>query len=162
MTHWKKTPWHSVKQTAKAPENRPSQKETIVFQPSMFGCHVSFRMDIFFGKKTTHFRPSTSQTLKLLKPMAPWWYGYGTMARYLQLRIRDSPKNRPFKFRIHSLKVTAKAHSQTAWENLPLLVVVLNGFYGPFSRCFWLFVLSMIQLCMCQIYPQGSCKVPAT
>ena len=26
-----------------APENRPSQKETIVFQPSIFRCYVSLR-----------------------------------------------------------------------------------------------------------------------
>ena len=35
---------HSLKLTAKAPENRPSQKETIVFQPSIFRCeNVNFR-----------------------------------------------------------------------------------------------------------------------
>ena len=33
----------SLKLTAKAPENRPSQKETIVFQPSIFRCYVSFQ-----------------------------------------------------------------------------------------------------------------------
>ena len=34
----------SLKLTAKAPENRPSQKETILFQPSIFRCeNVSFR-----------------------------------------------------------------------------------------------------------------------
>ena len=40
----KKVP--SLKETAKAPENRPFQKETIVFQPSIFGCYVSFREGI--------------------------------------------------------------------------------------------------------------------
>ena len=34
---------HSLKLTANAPENRPSEKETIVFQPSIFRCYVSFR-----------------------------------------------------------------------------------------------------------------------
>ena len=34
---------HSLRLTAFAPENRPSQKETIVFQPSIFRCYVSFR-----------------------------------------------------------------------------------------------------------------------
>ena len=33
----------SLKLTSKAPENRPSQKETIVFQPSIFRCYVCFR-----------------------------------------------------------------------------------------------------------------------
>ena len=28
-----------------APESMPSQEETIVFQPSIFRCHVSFRED---------------------------------------------------------------------------------------------------------------------
>ena len=32
---------HSLKLTANAPENRPSQKETIVFQPSIFRCYAS-------------------------------------------------------------------------------------------------------------------------
>ena len=30
------------------PENRPSQKETIVFQPSISRCYVSFREGIIF------------------------------------------------------------------------------------------------------------------
>ena len=38
----------SLKLTAKAPENGPSQKETIAFQPSIFGCYVSFREGMFF------------------------------------------------------------------------------------------------------------------
>ena len=33
----------TLPQTNIAPENRPSQKETIVFQPSIFSCYVSFR-----------------------------------------------------------------------------------------------------------------------
>ena len=58
----KKNTYHSVKQTAKAPENRPSQKETIVFQPSMFGCHVSFRMDIFFLVKKNNTLPTFNKS----------------------------------------------------------------------------------------------------
>ncbi len=41
-----------------APENRPSQKEPIVFQPSIFRCHVSFMFQpsIFRGKLAVSFR----------------------------------------------------------------------------------------------------------
>ena len=39
----------SLKLTAKAPENSPSQKETIVFQSSIFRCYVSFREGIMFN-----------------------------------------------------------------------------------------------------------------
>ena len=37
-----------MKQTAKAPENRlgPKRKQQVVFQPSIFKCHVSFREGI--------------------------------------------------------------------------------------------------------------------
>ena len=48
---------HSLKLTAKAPENRPSQKEMILFQPSIFrGEHVSFRGRVFPEKvlRSTH------------------------------------------------------------------------------------------------------------
>ena len=39
----------TLPETNIAPENRPSQKEpTVVFQPSMFRCHVSFREGIVF------------------------------------------------------------------------------------------------------------------
>ena len=43
----------SLKLTANAPENRVSQKETIVFQPSIFRCYVSFRE----GKLPNFFAP---------------------------------------------------------------------------------------------------------
>ena len=35
--------YHALPETNIAPENRPSQKETIVFQPSIFRCFDSFR-----------------------------------------------------------------------------------------------------------------------
>ena len=40
MQQGQPAPWtlHSLKLTAEAPENGPSQKETIVFQPSIFRC----------------------------------------------------------------------------------------------------------------------------
>ena len=38
---------HSLKLTANCPENRPSQKETIVFQPSISRGYVSFREGIY-------------------------------------------------------------------------------------------------------------------
>ena len=39
-----------------APENRPTQKKTIVFQPSIFRCHVSFREGTLGWRTTTHQR----------------------------------------------------------------------------------------------------------
>jgi len=41
-----------------APENRPSQKETIVFQPSIFRCYVGFREGRSYkvGPKTTIYK----------------------------------------------------------------------------------------------------------
>ena len=39
----KKNPPPTLPETNIAPENRHSQKETIVFQPSIFRCYVSFR-----------------------------------------------------------------------------------------------------------------------
>ena len=38
----------TLPETNIAPENRPSQKETIVFQPSIFRDYVSFREGIFY------------------------------------------------------------------------------------------------------------------
>ena len=47
-----------------APENGPSQKETIVFQPSIFRCYVSFRgcntRMVFFQKVPKSVRPTVS------------------------------------------------------------------------------------------------------
>ena len=47
LLEWKYMCWTQKKSTLPktnmAPENRPSQKEGIVFQPSIFRCYVSFR-----------------------------------------------------------------------------------------------------------------------
>ena len=45
-----KDPWITLPETNIATENRPSQKETIVFQPSIFRCYVSSQEGVFYTK----------------------------------------------------------------------------------------------------------------
>ena len=46
---------HSLKLTAKAPENRPGPNRKVVFQPSIFRCYLSFREGSFFCNPKNNF-----------------------------------------------------------------------------------------------------------
>ena len=54
---------YTLPETNIAPARKPSQKETIVFQPSIFRCYVSFREDIL-----SHCIP------KYLQRFFPFWF----------------------------------------------------------------------------------------
>jgi len=48
---------HSLKRTAKAPENRLGPKRKVVSQPPFFAYYVSFREGTFPEKKTNGWNP---------------------------------------------------------------------------------------------------------
>ena len=82
---------HSLKLTAKAPESRSSQKETIVFQLAIFRCKlaISFRegsqmasFQLKKGKKIkknrvcymSRLKITNNQTTIVLRPKRWWWW----------------------------------------------------------------------------------------
>ena len=136
--------WDSITplKTNMEPENRPSQKETIVLQPSIFRCYVSFREGISRPSKLhpsgfpsgSHWNPWIASTTVEALLIGQGIGGFGDFPNGFRLDLRVELETFLWTFRKRSCEKHGKTchfnyrryHSGSNWMHIRRVVFLIS------------------------------------